>query len=429
MPEVRVRRELQGGASLEALRNLVGRPRPASIRQLLTDFEQPLTFSEPLVTGDDVALGGQHQVTLQPDGRWRFEGHFRATGWPSYRVSLASRVEGANGAIIGFAAQGEVHGSNEPGDRDYSFTEEGQNPLIALHWADLRAARLVHDLQYDADFFGTPGDILAFIGKFAAAATVVGGAGVVMVCGSEAIDRLGGHELAVPGTVGIIVAGGIVAVVGMSAMIPAVIAGAAAGAAVADAIEQRPLEPAERDFADQVYAGSIPWDRVLLSNVVGFGGRPFTCPGPGGTILVNLGEGVGQPTTYRGNGGPEMKDGKWIQAPGQLLIHELCHAWQIAHSEFIPGLMCTGIVNQLPTLGGDMSVYEYGTASQNWDEFNLEQQASIIDDWFAGSSASGTALAKAQQLKFPPMATAGPPDPDANPYWHFVRDNIRPGVR
>ena len=74
-------------------------------------------------------------------------------------------------------------------------------------------------------------------------------------------------------------------------------------------------------------------------------------------------------------------------AGGQELIHELTHAWQIAHSDFLPGLMCSGIVNQANYLFGD-NVYAYGQAGPDWSSFNLEQQGAIVNQWFGGNGTT-----------------------------------------
>ena len=46
--------------SLEAVRAMVGVGRPASLRDILTRFREPIVFDEPLVTAGAVALGGHH---------------------------------------------------------------------------------------------------------------------------------------------------------------------------------------------------------------------------------------------------------------------------------------------------------------------------------------------------------------------------------
>jgi hypothetical protein len=90
----------------------------------------------------------------------------------------------------------------------------------------------------------------------------------------------------------------------------------------------------------------------------------------------------------------------------------LTHAWQIQHSKFVPGWVCSGVIGQAGNTLGD-SAYKYGppgSPSMNWSGFNLEQQGAIVDQWFAGTRVSG-------QM---PM--------DANDaYFHYIRDNVRPG--
>jgi hypothetical protein len=407
---VSVRTELHGGGRLEELRALLGLPRPVTAAALLDSWAQPVVLEEPLVTVDGVALGGHHKVTLLPDGRWHYEGHFRATGWPSYKASVAARVTGSDGTVLVFAASGEVFGTNEPGDREDPWDQTGTNPLIRYQWAGLKHAQLTHDLQHDADFFGSAGDVLAFITKAAVAVVLGGVGGLVVICAFELIDLLELQELALPGTVGLIVTGGVLLVFGPGAIIPALIAGVAAGAITAALVKQRRLTDAEWSLVETVFPGQLPRERIVITNLTGAGGRPFTMPGPGDAIIVNLGGGYDDPANYTGKGQDDDRSRK----PGQLLIHELTHAWQIAHSEFIPGLVCNGIANQVGTLGGNMDVYKYGPAGQNWDQFNLEQQGSIVDDWYAGTG---------QQQTYGPMR-----QDDANPYWHYLRDHIRAGV-
>ena len=206
-------------------------------------------------------------------------------------------------------------------------------------------------------------------------------------------------------------ASGVLVVFGPGAVVAAIVAGAAAGVAVELALKHRRLteRPEEVEFANLVFEGTLPVDRIVLTNMLGIGRRPFTMPSVGNTILVNLGEGFEDPTHYTGKGDPD-KPRK--QAAGQLFIHELVHAWQIDVTHFLPGLMCDALLNQSTTLGGNMGVYDYGPPGRDFRRFNLEQQASIVDDWFGGSA--------------PP--TQPPPDKarsETNPYFRYIRDNIR----
>ncbi len=408
MSNTYLRNQLGSGASLERLRAITHEARPASVRTLMSHFMMPIHHEGHIST--DAPLGAFHKVVLRRDGSWEFQGHFRATGFYSYKASLATYLTCDDGTVIVFSTHGEAYGTNSSGERQFNFNQAGNNPLIYHNWAALRNASLRYELQYDENVFGVFGDALALIVKATAAIYTGGAAGAMILIGTETIDALNLHELSLPGTVGLFVIGGILWVGGPGALLTAIVAGTAVGAATASLVKQRRLSDEEYDFVDRVFKGTLPRDRILLTNLTGIGERPFTTPGPGNAILVNLGVGYDDPIRYTGYGAEAAGD----QAPGQLLIHELTHAWQIAQNRFIPGLMCRGILNQVGTLGGNMDTYKYGPANKAWSEFNLEQQGSIVDQWFGGNGS---------QHKSEPMT-----QDDINPYWRYVRDNIRTGI-
>ncbi len=423
MPDRQVRQELGGGASLETLRALLGVPRPVGVRALLDDYAQPVVLSQPLNTAAGVALGGDQQVTLRKDGTYTFAGHFRATGEPTYRAALSTRVVGTDGSVFTLAAHGTVYGSDEAGDRAFPWNQPGSTPLIVSAWPGLRHAQLDRDFEHDGNVLGTAGDVLAFLGKAALLASTGGALGMVVAIGTEAAAALNLQEISLPGTVGVIVAGGVLLIGGPAALVVAIVAGAAAGAVVQDLVHPRPLTDPEFAFVDRVFHGTLPRQRILLTNLISVHGRAFTIPGPGDTIFVNIGKGFDDPTSYTGHGDEKLG----IRAPGQLLVHELTHAWQMAHTSFLPGLLCNAASLQVGTLGGDMSVYQYGPPGPAWGSFNLEQQASIVEQWFAGSNAP--AVSGSQQRQYAPLLDndSDPTKPE-NPYWRYIRDNIRAGV-
>lgn len=125
MPAIHARALFGHGAdSFEAIRASVDQPRPASVLDMAVAYTRDLVFDEPLITGDGVALGGHHTLTVRRDGSYRYRGRFRATGFPSFQVSLVTTLGYAiavpesptpAAAQIAFAADGRVHGTNEPG--------------------------------------------------------------------------------------------------------------------------------------------------------------------------------------------------------------------------------------------------------------------------------------------------------------------------
>jgi len=399
-----------GITSLEYVRAQLKMDRPVSAKELLLRYREPIVFDEPLLTPDGVALGGHHTITLERTGRYRHEGHMRATGFPSFRFGVRTVIVGRQGTPFIRAASGEVHGSNEFGDRESSWDESGESGGIVQYWASLKSAAPDTQLNFESDFFGTIGDVAAFVATLAGGFFVAGSVGVCFVLGIHAADAVGlDEELGTAGLAGVVVASGVLMVFGPSAIVAAIVAGAAAGVAVELALKHRKLteRPEEVEFANRVFKGTLPVDRIVLTNMLGIGGRPFTIPSVGDTILVNLGEGFADPIHYTGKGDP---DNPTKQAAGQLFIHELVHAWQIDATFFLPGLMCEAILNQSTTLGGDMDVYRYGPPGRDFGRFNLEQQASIVDDWFGASG---------------PMQSGNRPASEESPYFRYIRDNIR----
>lgn len=63
-----------------------------------------------------------------------------------------------------------------------------------------------------------------------------------------------------------------------------------------------------------------------------------------------------------------------------MFIHELTHAWQLAHRGPSP--------YQWIIEGVTSSNYNPKPANQPWGDNNIEQQATIVNDWF-GNYANG----------------------------------------
>lgn len=239
--------------------------------------------------------------------------------------------------------------------------------------------------------------------SFLAAEFVVGVAvAAVIAIGSE-ITSLAGASAGVGGLVGVVVASGVCMVWGPIALVPAVVAGVAAGTVTNALIKSRAITAAEAQFAQQVFGDTLPpADKITITNLSGLNGRSFTMPNAAGTILLNLGNGFSDPTNY--------VFGSYTR-PGQVFIHELTHAWQIKYNTFTPGLICKAIVNQVQySLGED--VYAYGPPGPPFSQFDLEAQGAIVDNWFGGTGTN-----------VPNRKEADPNDP----YFGYIANNIRLG--
>ena len=146
------------------------------------------------------------------------------------------------------------------------------------------------------------------------------------------------------------------------------------------------MTPDEQRFVDTVFHGTLPpFEDIILTNLTGIGGTAFVCPNGRGQILVNIGRVNNQgDSAYDDPRSFADEEGGPYPSAGKLLIHELVHAWQIEHTNFVPGLVCEGIGNQLTG-----QPYEPGAAARPWGDYNLEQQATIVDEWYAPTSRGG----------------------------------------
>jgi hypothetical protein len=377
--------------------------RPVSMRELARRLEalpESVPFVSSVVTG--TALGGEVRLTVHRDGSYEFSGFMRATGFPSfdYRITAVLRSPDSR-VVVTIQHSGEVFGTDTPGDRQDNWDERGADPevakLIRNLWPDISRSTLeVRRSSEVSGVLGTTLDVVRDLAElFVAAETIGPGLAVCLVLGSELHDA-GASLPGLGGVVGLAIVGGSVLICGPASIVPAIVVGVAVGAVVDAMVHVRPLTAEEMRFADQVFGGSIDFGRVRLTNLSGFGGRAFVAPALDGTILVNIGNAEASPLTAVFPNYP---------AAGQILIHELTHAWQIEHASvedgYVPGWICNGIVD---------GSYQYGPAGPPWRSFGIEAQASIVDQWFGGN-----------RNQAPPAMN------NDSSYFRYINGNIRLG--
>jgi hypothetical protein len=158
----------------------------------------------------------------------------------------------------------------------------------------------------------------------------------------------------------------------------------------------RNISATEIYWAAQVFDDSLPsWGNILITDALGpIPGmdRPFTVEElPGRLYTVNVGPEY-YPDLNRSNnfGFSPCRD---------LLIHELTHVWQYYHGCWV--------VPRSVWANKFGKGYEYTLEdSDAWDDFNVEQQASIVENWFNNGTMSHT------DERYP-----------------FIEKIIRPGIR
>ena len=383
----------------------------------IASLPESVPFHSTIVTG--AAMGGEVSITLHRDGSYRFSGFMRATGAFSFSFRVGAVVRSPSGQVT-VAAQhsGKVFGTDTPGDRQNNWDEMGTKPeemkFIRNVWPDISAGHMAVSRSSElSGVTGTATDIVKDVAEFLIVAETLGvGLTICLLIGSE-LGEAGVDVPGLGGVVGLGIVAGSLYIWGPLAIGPAIILGVAAGAIVDSMVKIRRLRPEEEDFARDVFGGSLDFDRIRLTNLSGMSTRPFTIPTVDNTILVNLGNSFDTPTTA-------VFPGK---VPGQLLIHELTHAWQIQHASledgYVPGWLCEGIGEQV--LQGS-AAYNYGPPGPPWRSFGVEAQAHMVDEWFAGT---GQQTPPPLPPGFEPRAAQMNPD---GPYFGYIDNNIRAGV-
>lgn len=370
----------------------LGMSRPLSVRGLCnraSAVSPSVAFVQPVVTG--AALGGEARLVVNSDGSYAFSGFMRATGLPSFKYNVAMLVRAGSGTVaLAVRHSGSVFGTDTPGDRQDNWDEKGgpRDTALAIqrNWPDIAAgtAQVSHSEDVSG-VLGVAGDIIKVVGEFFVLGQALGtqAAGCLMI-GGELHDA----GLALPGlggVLGLTIVGGTVFIFGPGVLMPAVVLGVAAGAVIDSMVQLRPMDYREKYFAQQVFADSVDYERIRLTNLSGVAGKAFTMPAMDGTILLNIGNAMESPmnAVYP----------KHYPVPGQILIHELTHAWQIQHSTYTAGWLCDGVLTQTV---GPAHPYDHGAAGPPWGTgFGLESQAAIVDQWFAGlDTPSGTPMSK-----------------------------------
>jgi len=139
----------------------------------------------------------------------------------------------------------------------------------------------------------------------------------------------------------------------------------------------RPLTKHELDIARSVFGDSLSYERVRID------GRAYFGPRRGNFCYVSC-------NTVN----------SWGIMPDAILIHELMHVWQYQHLGivYIPRALAAQFSVEGYDYGGVQALYQAMATGKKLLDFNYEQQADIIEDyyriWSGGSPSwgSGSAL-------------------------------------
>jgi len=360
---------------------------------------QNIVLRGPIITEGITALGGEVTVTLQRDGNIRFQGHVHDSGFEDYDFTIGVVVHGDYPIVIALQKSGSVEGT-ESGlpfgtpNRNFDWDEMTFNPSVAQHFEDLKRNIVleVHQ-QTDGNITGKLEDIANFAIRWIGGTLLINPlTGLIIFAGVELYSLIDTGSL----TGGARVLAGTLWLAGPFGTLYAL-----AAEGIAELGEnERQLTGAEYDFAQVVFAGTLPpVENLVLTDTIGGGHRAFTFPRFDGKVTLNMGQdGFRDPLSYNLDRG---------RLRGEVFIHELTHAWQIQHTHWSVGLLASALASKVCEVTGNP--YDYGNdPAKPWADYNLEQQASIVGDWFAGRK------------------TAAMLDTNS-PYFHYIAENIRLG--
>jgi hypothetical protein len=141
---------------------------------------------------------------------------------------------------------------------------------------------------------------------------------------------------------------------------------------------RRDLNGPERHLAARVFLYTVPFGRIRVTDRLGLFDRPYT--------LNHQGFEGEDTNTYSLNVGPDLFKGM-EQHYKAFLIHELVHVWQSCHSAWAPSFIFSSIWHQATS----KDAYAY-SPGEPWDDYNVEQQAHIVQDWFVRGQSDTDSL-------------------------------------
>lgn len=138
------------------------------------------------------------------------------------------------------------------------------------------------------------------------------------------------------------------------------------------------LSSAEQSLVTSVFGPTLPpWKHILIDSGLGLWDRPYTLDGPPGFYILHVGPFCYPDCTIKANWGR-------FGRVDQLFVHEMTHVWQYGKGY---NVKLSSMWAQ--TLGDGYELTP--SLGEAWDDYNVEQQAKIVDTWYAeGMRANAT---------------------------------------
>jgi hypothetical protein len=164
----------------------------------------------------------------------------------------------------------------------------------------------------------------------------------------------------------------------------------------------RLLKPDELKLAFQVFEKELPYPRISIANRF--------LPGNDVPVTIAAINTIDFSVAFTIFWGEIVYTGSAAQIEPATLIHELTHVWQGHHDKVALSYMVESMIAQGLSIwhtGNRNNAYTYDkTNYHNWKEYNVEQQASLVGDWFDPKHGNQSKI---------------------DPRYPYITDNIRAG--
>ena len=371
----------------------------------------PLVFYKTI---NATGVRGEARITVPFGGKAHFNGFVRAVKQDSYDFVVTALAKTPSNVALVFSDKGHIAGDFEPGPERHNFEQFSEHEIPASGYWELQNATYEVNRIYDSTIFGAVGDLVEGALKWIAGATLVAtpGGALLLLGGTTAVTVLAGGSVAS----GMRIVSGTMWLAGPFGTMIAV-----AADALARLMEnERPLHESEYAFVKRVFGESLPARTdIRISDAIGGGNRPFTYPRFDGKMVISVGkDDYADPLRYGVDEG--------TKAYGELLVHEMTHVWQYHNNAAAISYVADAIWARI------RDDYEPGEVlDEPWDWFGLEEQGSIVDEWFKRHyNGPGSVEADGTTPRTPTPDTNFGLDGQAamaDQAYPFIRDNIRQG--
>lgn len=349
----------------------------------------PLVFKGNLRGGQ--GFGGHAVVKLWSDGRAEFSGEATNGAYQDYDYNVFALVH-TPAVALAWSRSDQINMQLVGRNRE-RWSQADKHGFVGPLFTDLAQARFDLHSDHRGGITGKIDDVLATLLSWGVTSALGPLVPVIYLGVGVGAIATGGNWQAGPRIVA-----GSMWMLGPSGYL----VGMAVDSLARIGSKSRGLLPDEKDFLRSIFKGTIDLDKITLTDTKGKGGKKFTFPSPQPDTDLNINLGDRYSTSSLVSSSTDA----------QLLAHEMTHAWQYKYLANHPSYVLLGIFD---------TEYEPGAIGKDWWRYNIEQQATIVEEWVRDHYTPGSAAHEHG------LAKPGPGGAITDGRFRYIADNIRAG--